>query len=168
MCIEMVSYSAGHCPAHSISVIYKIMATMASATSSCYGFTEYAGEVVSVEVEGKGGCGWRRLGGLAMSYSITVFRSSTGQSTQSPPEGKRLNKPGHVSVSPPHQQYQLCQYHYISFSSSSSPPRVDSSPGMTLPRPFNRREEGRPPTGCRLSLFFRLLISLFMPSFDST
>jgi hypothetical protein len=54
MCIEMVSYSAGHCPAHSISVIYKIMATMASATSSCYGFTEYAGEVVSVEVEGWG------------------------------------------------------------------------------------------------------------------
>ena len=75
-----------------------------------------------------GGCGWRRLGGLAMSYSITVFRSSTGQSTQSPPEranvgescrtlklmilpeGKGLNKPGHVSVSPPHQQYKLCQY----------------------------------------------------------
>ena len=45
-------------------------------------------------------------------------------------------------------------HHYISFSSSSSPPRVDSSPGMTLPRPFNRREEGRPPTGWRLQEFF--------------
>ena len=44
-------------------------------------------------------------------------------------------------------------HHYISFSSSSSPPRVDSSPGMTLPRPFNRREEGRPPTGWRLQVF---------------
>jgi len=98
------------------------------------------------------------LGGLAKSYSITVFRSSTGQSTQSPPEGKRLNKPGHASVSPPNQQYQLCQYHYISFSSSSSPPRVDSSPGMTLPRPFNRREEGRPPTGCRLQKYHRFKI----------
>jgi len=41
------------------------------------------------------------LGGMAKSYSITVFRSSTGQSTQSPPEGKRLNKPGHVSISSP-------------------------------------------------------------------
>ena len=86
MCIEMVSYSAGHCPAHSISVIYKIMATMASATSSCYGFTEYAGEVVSVEVEGWGDLVGGVWGGLAESYSITVFRSSTGQSTQSPPE----------------------------------------------------------------------------------
>ena len=44
-------------------------------------------------------------------------------------------------------------HHYISFSSSSSPPRVDSSPGMTLPRPFNRREEGSPPTGWRLQVF---------------
>ena len=44
-------------------------------------------------------------------------------------------------------------HHYISFSSSSSPPRVDSSPGMTLPRPFNSREEGSPPTGWRLQVF---------------
>jgi len=73
MCIEMVSYSAGHCPAHSISVIYKIMATMASATSSCYGFTEYAGEVVSVEVEGKGGFGWRRLGGTSRELQHYSF-----------------------------------------------------------------------------------------------
>ena len=49
-------------------------------------------------------------------------------------------------------------HHYISFSSSSSPPRVDSSPGMTLPRPFNRREEGRPPTGCRLQKYHRFKI----------
>lgn len=56
---------------------------------------------MSVEVEGWGDLVGGVWGGLAESYSITVFRSSTGQSTQSPPEGKRLNKPGRVSVSPP-------------------------------------------------------------------
>lgn len=80
MCIEMVSYSAGHCPAHSISVIYKIMATMASATSSCYGFTEYAGEVVSVEVEGWGDVGggvwgeWPRVTALQFLGPVQASR----------------------------------------------------------------------------------------------
>ena len=72
MCIEMVSYSAGHCPAHSISVIYKIMATMASATSSCYGFTEYAGEVVSVEVEVWGD--WPRVTALQFLGPVQASR----------------------------------------------------------------------------------------------
>ena len=80
MCIEMVSYSAGHCPAHSISVIYKIMATMASATSSCYGFTEYAGEVVSVEVEVWGDVGggvwgdWPRVTALQFLGPVQASR----------------------------------------------------------------------------------------------
>jgi len=41
MCIEMVGYCAGSCPAHSIWVNYKIMATMAAAPSS--GFTRDTG-----------------------------------------------------------------------------------------------------------------------------
>ena len=61
--------------------------------------------------------------------------------------------------SPPPSSYH--SHHYISFSSSSSPPRVDSSPGMTLPRPFNRREEGSPPTGWRLQVFLCRYLNWF-------
>lgn len=55
----------------------------------------------------------------------------------------------------------------VSPASTLSESKVESSPGTTLPLPLSRREEGRPPTP-RLSLFFRLLISLFIPSLDST
>lgn len=100
MCIEMVSYSAGHCPAHSISVIYKIMATMASATSSCYGFTEYAGEVVSVEVEG-----WRDVGGGVWGdwprVTALQFLGPVQASRPNRHQRGKGYKPGHVSISSP-------------------------------------------------------------------
>merc|ERR1719195_1125749 len=63
--------------------------------------------------------------------------------------------------------------HDSHFSASSLAPSTDSvsamesSPGATEPRPFSSREDGRPPIPL-LNLFFRLLISLFMLSLDST
>jgi len=63
--------------------------------------------------------------------------------------------------------------HASHFSDSSPPPStlsvsaIVSSPGTTEPLPLRSLEEGSPVMP-RLNLFFRLLISLFMLSLDST